>query len=277
MRHTMTSPPQRQTQDLLGVGREVTSGAAFVYDARGPRTSPAIEVQNWVDPPVVGTPHRDPAAVGLHALGFAVPDVDAASARLHALGCTVLGSGSSPLGTPWTTLRDRTGVAIDLVEYKKVATGVSRLRHVRATVSDLATSMRWYEGLGFSVVVSSTVDDGSFVGRRDATRARVARLRLPDEPFEMVLMQWQTPRSHGRHYAEPNHAGLYRVALCVDDTRASYQAMSAAGWTFDRPPESVRLAGTPVPDMWICFMSDPDGIPVEFVQRPRSAFSPTAR
>ena len=28
----------------------------------------------------------------------------------------------------------------------------------------------------------------------------------------------------------------------------------------------------PVPDLVICFLSDPDGVPYEFVQRPRSAF-----
>jgi hypothetical protein len=26
--------------------------------------------------------------------------------------------------------------------------------------------------------------------------------------------------------------------------------------------------------MWICFLNDPDGVPFEFVQRPRSAFRP---
>ena len=31
-------------------------------------------------------------------------------------------------------------------------------------------------------------------------------------------------------------------------------------------------SGTPVPDMWITFISDPDGIPYEFVQRPRHIF-----
>jgi len=26
--------------------------------------------------------------------------------------------------------------------------------------------------------------------------------------------------------------------------------------------------------MWICFLSDPDGVPFELVERPRSAFRP---
>jgi hypothetical protein len=58
----------------------------------------------------------------------------------------------------------------------------------------------------------------------------------------------------------------------VDDTRASYDELRSEGIGFDRAPELVELNGTPVPDMWICFLSDPDGVPFEFVQRPRDAF-----
>jgi catechol 2,3-dioxygenase-like lactoylglutathione lyase family enzyme len=272
MRHAMTSPTQVQTQDLLGLGRAVTSGAAFLYDARGPRTSPAIEVQNWVDPALVGTPQSDPSAVGLHALGFAVSNFNETVRRLQVLGATVLGSGPSPFCSRWTTIRDVTGVAIDLVEDASTPRHATRLRHVRATVADLATSVDWYQKLGFEVVDRDALDDGSFLGFPRQTQAETVRLRLPDEPFEVLLLDWRAPRSHGRHYLQPNHAGLYRVALCVDDTRASYATMFEAGWRFDRPPVAVQLDGTVVPEMWICFLSDPDGIPYEFVQRPRSAF-----
>ncbi len=88
----------------------------------------------------------------------------------------------------------------------------------------------------------------------------------------MQLIQWITPASHGRHYSEANHAGIYRVAVGVDDTRVAHDTLTADGIVFDRPPLLVELKGTPVPDMWICFLSDPDGVPYEFVQRPRSAF-----
>ena len=75
---------------------------------------------------------------------------------------------------------------------------------------------------------------------------------------------------------DPNHAGLFRTAIGVDDTRAAHRAMSAAGWTFDRAPMRIELKGTLVPDMWICFLSDPDGVPFELVERPRSAFRSSA-
>ena len=126
--------------------------------------------------------------------------------------------------------------------------------------------------LGFDVVERGHLVDGGFLGGHDGVDGEFARLRLPDEPFELRLIEWKRPAGHGRHYSEPNHAGIFRAAVGVDDTRASYEQLTSAGVTFDLPPMEVELSGTPVPDMWITFVSDPNGIPYEFVQRPRSAF-----
>jgi catechol 2,3-dioxygenase-like lactoylglutathione lyase family enzyme len=272
MRNTMSTPVEPSDGAVLGLDGEVVSGARFVYDARGPRTSPAIEVQTWVQPPLVGTPVDDPTAVGIQAIGFAVPDMKAKVADLTASGCTVAGSGSAPFGASWTAMRDAIGVTIDLVEDASVPADETRMRHLRATVSDLATSVPWYEGLGFAVVDKHEIDDSTIFGLEAGAQGEAVRLRLPDEPFEAMLVEWRSPRSHGRHTRDPNRAGLYRAALGVDDTRAAYEAMTAVGWTFDRAPLAIELHGTSVPEMWICFISDPDGVPFEFVGRPRSAF-----
>jgi catechol 2,3-dioxygenase-like lactoylglutathione lyase family enzyme len=271
MRNTMTVPTEWSSGAILGLGREVLGGAAFLYDTRGPRMGPAIEAQSWMDPKLEGTPVEDPTAVGIRALGFATPDVGAAAEKLVSLGCTIVASGTSPFGS-WTTVRDLTGVTLDVVQDPSIPADEARMRHLRITCSDLAASLAWYEGLGFEVVEKVAMDDASFLGLTGPARGEAVRLRLPDEAFEALLVQWHEPQSHGRHYEEPNHAGLFRTAVGVDDTRATYEAMSAAGWSFDREPMSVELKGTPVPDMWICFLSDPDGVPFELVGRPRSAF-----
>jgi catechol 2,3-dioxygenase-like lactoylglutathione lyase family enzyme len=272
LRNTMSTPVEPSDGALLGMDGEIVSNAAFLYDARGPRTSPAIEAQGWVKPAVAGTPVDDPAQAGIQALGFTVPDVASACDALSGKGCTVIGSGDGPLPGAWVTLRDPTGVALDLVEDSAIPDGETRLRHLRITVTDLAVSVPWYETIGFAVVDRAHIDDASFLGQPGEVDADVVRLRLPDEPCEAMLIQWNEPRSHGRHTSDPNHAGLYRTAVGVDDTRQSYAELSAAGLVFDREPSSVELKGTPVPDMWICFLSDPDGVPFEFVERPRSAF-----
>jgi catechol 2,3-dioxygenase-like lactoylglutathione lyase family enzyme len=274
MRWVMGTPVERSSGAILGLPDEVEGAADFVYDARGPRTSPAIEVQSWIDPPLTGRPVDDPTAVGIQSLGVSVPDLPLATERLLGLGCTVVGTGRSPFGTDWTTLRDATGVTLDLVADAAVPEDETRMRHLRITCTDLEASLPWYEGMGFAVLATEPLKDATFLGGADAVDAEAARLRLPDEAFEAVLVQWRDPASHGRHTPHPHHAGLYRTAVGVDDTRASYAALTAAGCTFDRAPMPIELRGTPVPDMWICFLSDPDGVPFELVERPRDAFRP---
>jgi catechol 2,3-dioxygenase-like lactoylglutathione lyase family enzyme len=272
LRNTMNTPVGPSSGSILGLEGDVIGGAAFLFDPRGPRTSPAIEVQSWIDPPLTGEPPSDPTAVGIQALGFAVPDLAAATERLTRLGCTVLGSSTSPFASSWSALRDPNGVTLDLVEDRLVPADETRMRHLRITCSDLDASLDWYAGLGFEIVAKAVIDDATFLGVPDRAAADAVRIRLPDEAFEVVLLKWARPESHGRHTSDPNRAGLFRTAVGVDDTRAAYEALAAAGWKFDRAPVSVELTGTPVPDMWICFLSDPDGVPFEFVGRPRSAF-----
>lgn len=272
MSHAMSTPIARSSGAVLGLPGDIEGGAAFVYDARGPRTSPAIEVQTWIDPPVSGIPVDDPTAAGIQALGISVADLHATTDRLRGLGCAVMGTGRSPFGTEWTTLRDARGVTFDMVADATVPGDETRMRHLRITCTNLERSLPWYEGLGFRVLATEAMKDASFLGVIDEVDVQAVRLRLPDEPFEALLLQWREPASHGHHTSEPNHAGLFRTALGVDDTRASYAAMAAAGWTFDREPMLVEMHGTPVPDLWICFLSDPDGVPFELVQRPRDAF-----
>jgi catechol 2,3-dioxygenase-like lactoylglutathione lyase family enzyme len=276
MKNTMNTPMERTPGGLLGIDSDITSQARFVYDRRGPRVSPAIEIQHWMDPPLEGTPSSDPFEVGLKAVGFAVPDLPAAVTRLVGAGCLVVAQGASPFDASAALLVDVRGITLELVADGALGAAETQMHHVRLTVSDLDASLSFYDQLGFDVIERGSLSDASFVGHEGSESAsasgRYARVRLRDEQFEARLIQWDSPSGHGRHYANPYHSGLFRIALGVEDTRASYEAMGAAGAIFDRPPQDVVLSGTPVPNMWITFITDPDGIPYEFVQRERSAF-----
>lgn len=279
MKQVMRTTDQYDSGAILGIDHDVRSVGNFVYDRRGPRTSPAIEVQGWYDPTPKGEPSTDPFRVGIKALGFAVPSVDTAIARLTAMGCSVLADGNSPFDARHAAVLDPRNVTLDLVEDSGLAEGESQMHHLRITVRDLEESLPFYDMLGFDVLERGTLTDAAFVGPAGAAgaiegdaSATYATLRLPDEPFEVRLIQWHNPVGHGDHYAEPWHSGIFRAALGVDDTRASYDYLTGTGAKFDRPPLQVELTGTPVPDMWITFISDPNAIPYEFVQRPRGIF-----
>jgi catechol 2,3-dioxygenase-like lactoylglutathione lyase family enzyme len=272
MRNTMRTSGGYGSGAILGLNYQVSSVGSFVYDRRGPRTSPAIEVQGWADPTPVGEPSTDPFEIGIKALGFAVPSLDTALARLIGMGCTVVADAPSPMATRQITLLDPRRVTLELVEDATLGETETQMHHLRITVINLADSLPFYEALGFAVLEQGLLDDGQFVGEGGEVDADFARLRLPDEPFEVLLIQWNSPVGHGQHYVEPFHRGIFRAALGVDDTRASYDHMTSTGSVFLRPPMEVELTGTPVPDMWITFIADPNNIAYEFVQRPRSAF-----
>jgi catechol 2,3-dioxygenase-like lactoylglutathione lyase family enzyme len=272
MKNTMNTPMERTPGGLLGIDAEIESQARFVYDRRGPRVSPAIEIQHWIDPPLEGTPSIDPFEVGIKAIGIAVADIASAIARLTANGCSVIAQGKSAFDPSGAALLDPRGITLELVADATLGDAATQMHHLRLTVTDLEASLPFYDRLGFDLIERGTITDASFVGHDGEADGTYARLRLRDEPFEARLVQWRTPASHGRHYKNPYHSGLFRVALGVEDTRASYVAMMAEGATFDRPPQDVVLSGTPVPNMWITFITDPDGISYEFVERPRSNF-----
>lgn len=244
----MRTSGERASGAILGLDREVEACAAFVFDARGPRTSPAIEVSGWVDPPATGAPYAAPNEIGIQAIGLAVGDRAAALANAVAHGAVAQGPSA---------LRDPGGVRFDLVE----TSGATQLHHFRVTCRDLDRSVAWYEGIGFR---------GEPV--TDRGNVRTARLTLPDEPTALLLDEWTLPKSTGTPYAVPYHRGLYRIALAVDDTRNAVRALTAIGYPIERAPMRVELPGTRVPEMWIAFLHDPDGIPIELVERPRRAF-----
>jgi catechol 2,3-dioxygenase-like lactoylglutathione lyase family enzyme len=269
-----TSKGIRADGSPLGIERTVESDVCLVYDPRGGRVSPAIEVHGWIDPPAVGQPYDDPTNVGIQAIGVAVQEVDAALERLASAGASLVGRSDSDelgLGAPFAVVRAPDGVTVDIVE--RDVTEV-QLAHLRVTCSDLTRSVEWYSALGWSPVSEprDVTTDGAALGTVPST-GRFARLRLPDEPFALHLMEWTDPPSHGTPYASANHRGIYRLALGVEDTRASTEQLVEAGWTPMAPPNLIELPGTKVPDMWITFFRDPDGIVVQLVERARDAFS----
>ena len=278
MKEVMRNPLHPSDGSLLGIDGEIVSGAAFVYDKRGPRTSASLEIQEWVSPVMVGTAITDPSRVGMQAVGFGVPDIEVTIEKMVKMGSVIVARSSSPWVENWATLRDPFGAQVDLMQEENIPADESRLRHLRITVTDIDVSLPWYHGMGFVDVEMHDVHDGGFLGvvnsAGGAAQGRLQRMKLPDEAAEIVLTQWTNPTSHGQHPDVANHAGLFRTAVGVDDTVASYDRFVSEGWKFERQPRQVELEGTAVPDMWICFLNDPDGVPFEFVQRPRSAFRP---
>lgn len=278
----------RFLRDGLGLSAVVTAGVctydagafgdfglvraqlSLVFDERGPRTGAGIELQACIEPPAQGMPYDSIGTPGIQAFGLEVPDVDAAVERAIEYGGTKSDCSGADLdrvlgASGAVSVRDGRGVTFDLVRSESGA-GPVRVRHLRLTCRDVDTSARWYQAFG--AIDQSQACTGSEVDRSETSWRR---LRFTGGDCELILSEWPDAPV-GEPYGGPSHRGIYRMALAVDDMSSAVQRMESAGMTLSRPPQRLTMEGTKVPPMLAAFYRDPDGVPVELIERGRSAF-----
>jgi catechol 2,3-dioxygenase-like lactoylglutathione lyase family enzyme len=248
----------------LGVAGAPVTECWFLYDHRGPRTAPAVEVLEWETPATTGTHPAEPHHIGISSLGYAVPSIDLVrlKAALHGRPWTELTAwpvrGSATVAARMT---DLDGVPIEVTE---LAGGEAPVfSHLRINVTDLDASVAWYERLGFTAKATARSAETG-----DAVLSYASMVTDGDPSFSLELTQWEDPKPAGRASSPAYHRGLYRIALGVDDVNAAYETLAADGPL--TAPEFVELPGTRLGGVTVLFMRDPDGVVVELVGRSRS-------
>lgn len=269
----MRTEPIPTRGEVFGVEGIIRATAHFLYDHRGPRRSPALELVQWVEPPTSGTPYADPRRPGLHALCLTTsnPPLTAANAAAH--GGTVVAAAP-------TTIRPGDGVVVldpDGVQVELAAAqGPPTLAGVRLHCTDIDASISWYEKLGFLQLDSVRIVELPGAGFRfgGVLRARTITLALPEDSTDFVvcLMELLDPVPAGVSYAAGPNAGLFRSALRVEDIQSACDSLRASGIDVTGP-KRYNLAGTQVGDMKIAFVTDPDGVLAELIERPAHLFS----
>jgi catechol 2,3-dioxygenase-like lactoylglutathione lyase family enzyme len=247
----------------LGVDGAPVTECWFLYDHRGPRTAPAVEVLEWEAPATTGAHPAEPHHIGISSLGYAVPSIDRVRAK------------AARHGRPWTELpawpvrgsataagrtTDLDGVPIELTERAGDAPVFS---HLRINVTDLDASVAWYERLGFTAKATARS-----AAAGDDVLSYASMVTEDDPSFSLELTQWEKPRGTGLASSPAYHRGLYRIALGVDDVNAAHETLAADAPL--SPPEFVELPGTRLGGVTVLFMRDPDGAVVELVGRSRS-------
>jgi catechol 2,3-dioxygenase-like lactoylglutathione lyase family enzyme len=263
----------------LGVEGQSTTLVWFFYDARGPRSAPAVELMGWLDPKVVGEVPLEPHHSGLAALGYVVPSLDDLRRRAQAAGYRVAGDAEWPVGPKvqrMLRLRDDDGVVVEVSEADVPST---QFAHLRINVRDLDASVEWYGRIGF--LPADRHDDVAVppevTGLDGSARVSVASLRPAADPsLSLELTAWNSPAVTGSPITPAYHVGFYRIALAVDDVAAAHAELSAV--LPDVPePIWVPLPGTKLGGVTVQFLLDPDGVVVELVERPRKAMSGRAQ
>jgi catechol 2,3-dioxygenase-like lactoylglutathione lyase family enzyme len=247
----------------LGVAGTPVTECWFLYDHRGPRTAPAVEVLEWETPATTGAHPVEPYHIGISSLGYAVPSINQVRAK------------AARRGRPWTELAawpvrgqataaarttDLDGVPIELIE---LAGDAPVFSHLRINVTDLDASVAWYQRLGFTAKATARS-----AAAGDAVLSYASMVTDGDPSFSLELTQWEDPKGTGLAASPAYHRGLYRIALGVDDVNAAHETLAADAPL--NPPEFVELPGTRLGGVTVLFMRDPDGVVVELVGRSRS-------
>lgn len=137
----------------------------------------------------------------------------------------------------------------------------ARLFHVGLTVSDLDRSLAFYRGVVGMEVRSVSEVDGDAFGRLTANPgARLRTALLEADGFQLQLVEYRA--GGGQPLAlDHRHVGSPHLSFWVADAAALRQQLAgSAGVTVTSDLESV------VPGVRSFYVSDPDGVPVEFIE-----------
>jgi catechol 2,3-dioxygenase-like lactoylglutathione lyase family enzyme len=260
---------ETEASDGTAFGLQMTNShqAVFLYDQRGARRAPALELVRWRRPPTLGEPYRNPWDHGIQAVAFSSPDLDRAERRARELRGEVVRRSPELL-----LLRDPERLPVEVYPSEN---GRAEPLHLRVVVHDLERSLAWWTKLGFqrsSVPPRVPARDLWQGDSEHAVRAEASVVAIDDPTFSIRFTAWSGPPPAGPSYGAPFHQGLYRMALAVDDASAAWKALRAEGLAI-QPPCTFPLPGTKLEQgLTILFVRDPDAILVELVERPRSHF-----
>jgi catechol 2,3-dioxygenase-like lactoylglutathione lyase family enzyme len=247
----------------LGLQGTTASTTTFLYDRRGPRSAPALELVDWEVP---ATTPAWPGSVGsaFRAIGYRVPSLRHFLTRSVALGhpCTEVEGGLLARGRRVPAVRtvDLDGVVVEVIEVPP-APGDPRsdgiLAHERMVATDLVETLAWYRAIGWTVLASGT----------EAGVPWASIVLAEDPTFALEFSQAPVSRGTPRNAAT---RGLNRIALAVDAAAEAAAALRADGRCGEVPePTLIPMLDTPTGGFTVLFLRDPDGAVVELVERPR--------
>lgn len=271
--------PEPQDGKVFGIEGDLQWNAWIMANRQGIEGVPAVDLLEWKMPRPLGSPYSEISHLGMVRLCFTVPDIDAHYARLTKEGVHCLSIPMSyPLGpgegTRLFCITDPDGIRLQFSQG-----AAAQFQYVNVNCSDLQRSAEFYaEILGFEI--ESRSQPGPVPGTGFGIDGEVDWdsyfLKLPGQPpgsFRVNLVEWKRPRPVGTPYREPNHLGLFRMALAVDDIGKAYDELRRKGVECLSPPITLNMdRGDPPRTAYFMLFLDPDGTCLEFIEiRPPSA------
>ena len=140
---------------------------------------------------------------------------------------------------------------------------ISNIRHTGIVVTDLEAALRFYRDLLGFRETKRLEESGAYIDNMlalDGAQVTTVKLTAPDGNL-IELLHFRT---HPRPRPPPPDAcriGITHLAFTVDDLQHMHTALTAAGVSFNAPPQLS-------PDGYakVTFCRDPDGTLIELVQ-----------
>jgi catechol 2,3-dioxygenase-like lactoylglutathione lyase family enzyme len=142
------------------------------------------------------------------------------------------------------------------------------LFHGGISVADLDRSLAFYRGeLGLEVLAQRDATDG-YLGRMHGlpfTLVRIAFLAIPNSTAVIELLEYRGVSLQKPAYI-PMDPGTGHVCFLVDDLHALFDRLRASGHN-SRSDAPIEITAGPNRGSWAAYFEDPDGYPVEFIER----------
>lgn len=261
---------------ILGFDTETYCSTSFLYDVRGGRKACSLEAIEWQAPPLKPDNNTNPVRPGIRSALFTVNDLGETATRLRDAGFDV----SDPIaglisGRQSVLMIDPDGVVVELTEVASDLHG-ALFAGIRVMAVDASATVEFLTAIGFVVVqeptaVTITGDQLAPGGGPDSTQCVAARLALPEDQHQFTVCVVQHPDT-GKHPLPEGGSsqGLYRCATRVENMDKALSLL----------PDSIARRGpiwcplpAPIGGLNIAFLTSPDGVVFELVERPLAFFT----
>ena len=148
---------------------------------------------------------------------------------------------------------------------------ITGVNHTSFTVSDVERSVSFYRGLLGMELISLAERDPAFAEKVTGipgARLKVGYLQAPGHRLELI--QYFNPPGE-KLDTRTNNVGSAHLAFDVDDLPRVYADLKAKGVQFKSPPMEVPAG--PNKGTLTVYLTDPDGITLEFLQAPAAKAS----
>jgi catechol 2,3-dioxygenase-like lactoylglutathione lyase family enzyme len=151
------------------------------------------------------------------------------------------------------------------------AFSIKSIDHTGFTVSSLDNAVAFWVGvLGFKLLYTQTFEEGPFIEEVVGVPGAALRLAMVEGPGHMIeLLEYTSPKDRRTYKPQSSDVGSVHLAFYVENIDALVARAASAGWSPVGKIQTVESGERQ--GLRLIYVRSPDGITIEFLQRPGDA------